>query len=154
MPKISFTPDEMAKIQAILEELDPATHDLTAHYSAVMSAEDWNFVRAYIRKELISFLLLSTMARSVAELASERGLADPDGVRDFLSSRTWTRNFGVADEADDSFLRIAALTGRPSAEASYELAADADTLLEIAEERLLGTLDDEYAELIRRMQAL
>jgi hypothetical protein len=154
VPKISFTPEEMAKIQSILEELDPATHDLTAHYASVMSAEDWNFVRAYIRKELISFLLLSTMARSIAEVASERGLADEEGVRDFLASRTWTRNFGVADEADDSFLRIAALTGRPSPDANYELAADADTLLEIAEERLLGTLDDEYAELVRRMQAL
>jgi hypothetical protein len=154
VPKISFTPEEMAKIQSILEELDPTTHDLTAHYATLMSAEDWAFVRAYIRKELISFLLLSTMARSIAEVASERGLADEEGVRDFLASRTWTRNFGVADEADDSFLRIAALTGRPSPDANYELAADADTLLEIAEERLLGTLDDEYAELVRRMQAL
>jgi hypothetical protein len=154
VPKITFTPKEMAKIQAILEELDPATHDLTAHYASIMSLDDWNFVRAYIRKELVSFLLLSTMARSLADVAAERGLADPEGVRDFLSSRTWTRNFGVADEADDSFLRIAAQTGRPSPDSNYELAADADTLLEIAEERMIGTLDDEYAELVRRMQAL
>ena len=154
MPKLTFTPKEMAKIQAILEELDPATHDLTAHYASIMSADDWNFVRAYIRKELVSFLLLSTMARSLADVASERGLADADGVRDFLASRTWTRNFGVADEADESFLRIAAETGRPNPDSNYELAADADTLLEIAEERMIGTLDDEYAELVRRMQAL
>jgi hypothetical protein len=151
VPKISFTPNEMAKIQSILEELDPATHDLTAHYAMALDPDDWAFVRAYIRKELISFILLSTMARSMADVATDRGLADEDGVRDFLSSRTWTRNFGVADDADDRFLKIAARTGRPNSEANYELAADADTLMEIAEERLLGTLDDEYAELVRRM---
>jgi hypothetical protein len=154
MPKITFTPDEMAKIRSILEELDPATHDLTSHYATSMNAEDWSYVRAYIRKELISFILLSSMARGVADAATDRGLAGTEGVKDFLTSRTWTRNFGVADDADDRFLRIASATGRPSPDANYELAVDADTLMEIAEERLLGTLDDEYAELVRRMQSL
>jgi hypothetical protein len=154
VPKISFNPAEMAKIQSILEELDPASHDLTSHYAATMDADDWGFVRAYIRKELISFILLSSMVRTLADVATERGIADAEGVRDFLASRTWTRNFGVADEADDRFLQIAAGTGRPSPDANFELATDADTLMEIAEERLLGTLDDEYIELVRRMQAL
>jgi hypothetical protein len=154
VPKITFTPAEMAKIRSILDELDPATHDLTSHYAATIPPEDWNYVLTYIRKELISFVLLSSMARSIADVATERGLADTEGVKDFLTSRTWTRNFGVADDADDRFLQIASATGRPSPTSNYELATDADTLMEIAEERLLGTLDDEYAELVRRMQSL
>jgi hypothetical protein len=154
VPKITFTPAEIAKIRSILDELDPATHDLTSHYATMMDAEDWSFVRAYIRKELLSFTLLSTMARAVADAAIERGLAGAEGVKDLLTSRTWTRNFGVADDADDRFRQIASATGRPSAAVNYELATDADTLMEIAEERLLGTLDDEYVELVRRMQSL
>lgn len=154
MPKITFTPAEMAKIQSILEELDPATHDLTRQYASTMDPDDWSFVRAYIRKELVSFVLLSCMARGVADAARARGLADSEGVREFMTSRTWTRNFGVADDADDRFLQLAAATGRPTPDANYDLATDADTLMEIAEERLLGTLDDEYAELVRRMTSL
>ena len=153
MARITLSAAERARINAILVELEPSCHDLTRRYASELAPHEWEFVLGYIRNELRSFLEIRTMARALADAARKRGLADDAGISDFLASRTWVRNFGVADDDDDRFMAIAASTGRPSPRANYDLSTDADTLLEIAEERLLGTIDDEYIELLRRMKA-
>ncbi len=153
MARITFSAAERARIAAILVELEPAFHDLTRRYANELDPQEWEFVVGYIRNELRSFLEIRTMAGAFAEAARDGGLADERGIADFLASRSWVRNFGVADDDDDRFMAIAATTGRPNPRVNYELSTDADTLLEIAEERLLGTIDDEYVELLRRMKA-
>lgn len=151
MGRIIFTDDERARIEQILEELDPARHELTRHYRDRLSAAEWDFVWRYIRNELRGLLELTTLALTLAEEAAARGLANDDGINDFLGSRTWVRNFDIADPQDDRFIAIAKGLGRSADTSNYDLVIDADTLMEIAQERMKGTLEEEYVELLREL---
>ncbi len=140
MPRIIFSGTERLRMNAILKELDPATHEFTSRFANVLSSEDWNFVQNYARAEMRGALEMGLLARSVAEVARQRGIGSEQGVSSFLDSTPWMRNFGVSDDADERFKMIADL------ESPLFVAVDA--LLQLAQDRMFNTLDEEYARLL------
>ena len=142
MPRISFTGEEHARINHVLRELDPATHDLTAHWRNLLSGEDWAFLQDYVRTEMRATLEMGMLARSIAAVVDERRLADKAAVDHFMRSTPWSRNFGLTDEAEE---RLMSILGQ-ALDSPLFLAIEA--LMQMAEDRMFDTLDIEYRSLL------
>ena len=142
MPRIAFTGEEHARINHVLRELDPATHELTAHWSDLLNGEDWAFLQDYVRTEMRATLEMGMLARSIAAVVNERRLADTTAVDHFLRSTTWSRNFGLTDDAEE---RLMSILGQ-ALDSPLFLAIEA--LMQMAEDRMFDTLDSEYRSLL------
>ena len=140
MAEIVFTGEDLRRIEDAVGDLDPSTHELIVIHEGSFNQEDWNFVLRYIDERLSAALKLGLMARCLGRAAEEAELADERGVQHFLSSRAWVHNFGVASTADEYFQAL-------STSAGGRLSKALDALIEIAQDRLFGTLDEEYERL-------
>jgi hypothetical protein len=140
MARVLISAGERGRIVAILRELDPETHDLTARFQEQLDPEDWAFVCDYTRAEIKGALEIGLMARAVAEAARRRGVSNEEGIGNFLDSIAWMRNFGVSDPHDERFKELCGI------DTPLFLAVDA--LLQMAQDRMFGTLDEEYARLL------
>lgn len=137
MAQIALTEDEEARIESILDELDPLNHELVLPARDPLSAEEWGFVVDHIRQKIRSALELGFMARALACTAERRGLSDDRGADHFLRSKAWVHNFGVAQTGDEYFCALSLKSGN-------RLLKAADALVEFAQDRVFDTFDDEY----------
>ncbi|HYO60919.1 MAG TPA: hypothetical protein VEU29_03365 [Actinomycetota bacterium] len=70
--------------------------------------DDWDFVLDYVRGEVRASLELGMMVRALLDLAESRGHVSPVVSEWFRSNQTFrSRNFGVADQLDARFMRLA-----------------------------------------------
>lgn len=151
--QIVFSSDERERIAAILEELDPAEHELTRRYADRMSEQEWKWVTDYLRHELRALLEIGVMLRAVAHTARTRGHADRAAVKRLLRDNR-TRNFGLPDDADAYFNDICMLCEPASLDDGEPgLWKAGDALLELAGDRMFDTLGEEYAELLDSLEA-
>jgi hypothetical protein len=140
MARIVLSAAEKAKITSIVRELDPATHGLTAPFKTVVSESEWYFIVNYARSEMRGALQVGVLARAMAEAVRRLGAANDQGIASFLDSTAWMRNFGISDEDDERFKDLCGV------DSPLFLAVDA--LLQMAQDRMFGTLDEEYARLV------
>lgn len=141
MPKVVYSGAERLRMNAILDELDPATSELTTPFQDVLSEDDWNFVVTYARNEMRAALEIGMLTRAVAEAARDRAASNEEGVAAFFEAVSCMRNFGVSDRTDERFRNIA--------DVDSPLFIAVDALLQMAQDRLFNTLDEEYVRLLR-----
>jgi hypothetical protein len=144
MAVISYSNSEWVKVEEILVDLNPTIDELTKRYFGKFDRRDWLFIRSYIRMELRAALQLGAMLRAVAQVAVEQGLANDEAAKTFVQSNA-RRNFGVMDPAEVGFEVVSEVN-----ECKEELRRAIAALAELANDRMFGTLDDEYAELIAK----
>jgi hypothetical protein len=135
---------EWVKVEEILIELNPTIDELTQHYFGRFDKRDWLFVRSYIRMELRAALQLGAMLRAVAKVALEQGLANEEAAKCFVQVNA-RRNFGLLDPAEVGFEVVSEVN-----ECKDELRRAVLALAELANDRMFGTLDEEYAELLAK----
>lgn len=128
-------------MEEILEELDPNGHELFAPHKALLSDADWAFICDYTRERMRSAIQIGAMARAFVETAQQLGATDDRGAQHFLRSKAWIHNFGVTASADEYFCALSAICGNRLGRAS-------DALVEIAQDRMFETLDEEYQRLL------
>jgi hypothetical protein len=151
--QIVFSPEERARVESILEEFDPAEHELTRRFADRMSEQEWKWVTRYLRRELRALLEIGVMLRAVTALAHERGHADRTAVRRLLRDNR-TRNFGLPDDADAYFNDLCMMCEPTSIDqGDPSLWRAGDALLELAADRMFDTLGEEYAELLDSLDA-
>lgn len=142
MPEIIFTSREKNQLDAVLAELDPASHDLLIDYNDTLSSEDWNFVCDYLRSKLRAVLEAGLLIGSVTDVARASKLVDEAAVRSNFVKALWNYNFSFSKAIEDTFLEIAG--GRRDA----PLCVAAEALIEIAEDRMFGTFEDAHEQLL------
>ncbi len=140
MAHIALTDEDRRVIAETLEELDPASHELLARFRDALSESDWTFTVGYVTGRIQSALEIGLIARAVATCAELSGMADERGKDHFLRSKAWLHNFGVPQTGDEYFFAVSAAAGGGLVRAH-------EALLELAQDRLFGTLDDEYERL-------
>ena len=140
MAEIVFSGEDLNRIEEAIADLDPKTHELIVIHEGCFSEDDWAFILKYIEERLSAALKLGLMARCLGVAAEKADLADERGVQHFIGSKAWVHNFGIASTADEYFHAL-------STSAGGRLAKALDALVEIAQDRLFGTLDDEYQRL-------
>jgi hypothetical protein len=145
VPEIRFTKAERAEVDLVMTELDPETHEFLFDFSLVCPEEDWQFLVGYARREMRAALELGLLARATSQVATELGATDDAGARAYLGSIAWLRNFGRADDADERFLE---LCGEPGTDSPLFVAVE--SLLELAQDRMFGTIDEEYRALLEQ----
>jgi hypothetical protein len=141
MSTFSFSPQDLTQIEVILDEVDVASHELLRPVEPAVSTNDWAFVIGYIEERLRAALEIGILARSFCTTAVERGYADERGVDHFLRSKAWLHNFGVTQRGDEHFYSL-------SAACEHRLVRALDALVEIVQDRMFSTLDDEYERLL------
>jgi hypothetical protein len=141
---VSFSNTEWSRVEEILVELNPTIDELTHRYFGSFDKRDWLFVRSYIRMELRAVLQLGAMLRAVAKVALEQGLANEEAAKCFVQVNA-RRNFGLLDPAEVGFEVVSEVN-----ECKDELRQAILALGELANDRMFGTFDEEYAELIAK----
>ena len=144
MPKVVFTNAESARIQEILEELNPARHELTARFSQTLADEDWEFVQDYVRAKMRALLETGLTMRSAVDLARATQLVDEQAVRRNFLHALWTYNFSFKAEIEEAFMDVVG----GNEEAPLYVAVEA--LIDLAEDRMFGTFEEAHARLLRR----
>ena len=146
MPSISFNRHEDADITRILHELDPAHHDLIVPFRQVMTDDDWSFLHDFLRTEMRMVLEMGLMARSVAGLSSHAPLSVQMAAEELVRASRWASHGGCGMSASEE--RLVEIAGEDPL-SPLRLAIEA--LMELAEDRLFGTIDDEYVRLSREL---
>jgi hypothetical protein len=141
---VSFSNTEWSRVEEILVELNPTIDELTHRYFGSFDKRDWLFVRSYIRMELRATLQLGAMLRAVAKVALEQGLANEEAAKCFVQVNA-RRNFGLLDPAEVGFEVVSEVN-----ECKEELRQAILALAELANDRMFGTFDEEYAELVAK----
>jgi hypothetical protein len=142
MAVVTFSNTEWVKVEEILVDLNPTIDELTKRFFGTFDKRDWLFIRSYIRMELRAALQLGAMLRAVAKVAVEQGLANDEAAKCFVQVNS-RRNFGLMDPAEVGFEVVSEVN-----ECKDELRRAIAALAELANDRMFGTLDEEYAELI------
>jgi hypothetical protein len=144
MAVVSFSNAEWTRVEEILVELSPTIEELTHHYFGSFDKRDWLFVRSYIRMELRAALQLGAMLRAVTKVAIEQGLANEEAAKCFVQVNA-RRNFGLLDPAEVGFEVVSEVN-----ECKEELRRAIVVLADLANDRMFGTLDEEYADLVAK----
>lgn len=144
MASVTISNAEWVKVEEILVDLNATIDELTKRYFGKFDKRDWLFVRSYIRMELRAALQLGAMLRAVAKVAVEQGLANDEAAKCFVQVNA-RRNFGLLDPAEVGFEVVSEVN-----ECKEELRRAVLALAELANDRMFGTLDDEYAELLAK----
>ncbi len=140
MAHIALSDEDRRVIAETLEELDPASHELLARFREVLNDSDWAFAVGYVTARIRGALEIGLIARAVVAAAERNGLADERGSDHFLRSKAWLHNFGVPQTGDEYFYAVSAAAGGGLVRAH-------EALLELAQDHLFGTFDDEYQRL-------
>jgi hypothetical protein len=141
---VSFSNTEWVRVEEILGELNPTIDELTEHYFGRFDKRDWLFVRSYIRMELRAALQLGAMLRAVGKVALEQGIANDEAVKTFVRVNA-RRNFGLLDPAQVGFEVVSEVNS-----CKDELRRAIQALADLANDRMFGTIDEEYADLISK----
>jgi hypothetical protein len=141
---VSISNTEWVRVEEILVELNPTIDELTQRYFGKFDKRDWLFVRSYIRMELRAALQLGAMLRAVAKVAIDQGLANEEAAKCFVSVNA-RRNFGLLDPAEVGFEVVSEVN-----ECKEELRRAIVVLADLANDRMFGTLDEEYADLLAK----
>jgi hypothetical protein len=141
---VSISNTEWVKVEEILVELNATIDELTQRYFGKFDKRDWLFVRSYIRMELRAALQLGAMLRAVAKVAVEQGLANEEASKSFVQVNA-RRNFGLLDPAEVGFEVVSEVN-----ECKEELRRAIVALADLANDRMFGTLDEEYADLLAK----
>ena len=144
MAVVSFSNTEWSRVEEILVELNPTIDELTHRYFGSFDKRDWLFVRSYIRMELRATLQLGAMLRAVSKVALEQGLANEEAAKCFVQVNA-RRKFGLLDPAEVGFEVVSEVN-----ECKEELRQAILALAELANDRMFGTFDEEYAELVAK----
>jgi hypothetical protein len=142
MPDITFTARERQRVNAIIDELDPADHELLCPYQDMISAEDWQFVCDYTRAKMRSVLETGLLVASVAERARVTDLVGEETIRNNFVRSLWTYDFSFRKAIEDTFVAVAG--GRK--EAPLCLATEA--LVDLAEDLMFATFEDAHERLL------
>jgi hypothetical protein len=142
MPDITFTAQERQRVNAIIDELDPADHELLCSYHDMLSAKDWQFVCDYVRAKMRAVLETGLLVASVAERARVTGLVGEESIRDNFVRILWHYDFSFRKEIEDAFVAVAG----DRSEAPLCLAAEA--LVELAEDLMFATFEDAHERLL------
>jgi hypothetical protein len=144
MAVVSFSNAEWVRVEEILVELNPTIDELTEDYFGRFDKRDWLFIRSYIRMELRAALQLGVMLRAVGKVALEQGIANAEAIKTFVQVNA-RRNFGLLDPAQVGFEVVAEVN-----ECKDELRRAILVLSDLANDRMFGTIDEEYAELVSK----
>jgi hypothetical protein len=144
MAVVSFSNAEWVRVEEILVELNPTIDELTEAYFGRFDKRDWLFIRSYIRMELRAALQLGVMLRAVGKVALEQGIANEEAIKTFVQVNA-RRNFGLLDPAQVGFEVVAEVN-----ECKDELRRAILVLSDLANDRMFGTIDEEYAELVSK----
>jgi hypothetical protein len=144
MAVVTFSNAEWVRVEEILVELNPTIDELTERYFGKFDKRDWLFVRSYIRMELRAALQLGAMLRAVAKVALDQGLANEEAVKCFVQVNA-RRNFGLVDPAEVGFEVVSEVN-----ECKDELRRAILVLTDLANDRMFGTMEEEYKELIAK----
>jgi hypothetical protein len=144
MAVVSFSNAEWVRVEEILVELNPTIDELTEAYFGRFDKRDWLFIRSYIRMELRAALQLGVMLRAVGKVALEQGIANDEAIKTFVQVNA-RRNFGLLDPAQVGFEVVAEVN-----ECKDELRRAILVLSDLANDRMFGTIDEEYAELVSK----
>jgi hypothetical protein len=142
MPEIAFTSHERSRIEQILQDLEPATHELTRHFSDQLSSDDWGFVRDYVRAKTRAVLETGLLMRAAAELSRASRLVDELSIRRNFLHTLWTYNFSFQSEIESTFVDIAG-------DADSALCIAVEGLIELAEDAMFNTFEDAHALLLK-----
>ncbi len=99
------SPRAFDEVGRVLDQLD-----LSRHLDPLRESlgSEWEFVLDYLRGEVRASLELGMMVRALLDLAESRGHVAPVVSEWFRSNQTFrSRNFGVADQQDARFMRLA-----------------------------------------------
>jgi hypothetical protein len=141
---VSFSNTEWVRVEEILAELNPTIDELTEHFFGRFDKRDWLFVRSYIRMELRAALQLGAMLRAVGKVALEQGIANDEAVKTFVRVNA-RRNFGLLDPAQVGFEVVSEVNN-----CKDELRRAIQGLSDLANDRMFGTIDEEYADLVSK----
>jgi hypothetical protein len=141
---VSFSNTEWVRVEEILAELNPTIDELTEHYFGRFDKRDWLFIRSYIRMELRAALQLGAMLRAVGKVALEQGIANDEAVKTFVRVNA-RRNFGLLDPAQVGFEVVSEVNN-----CKEELRRAIQALADLANDRMFGTIDEEYADLVAK----
>ena len=144
MAVVSFSNVEWVRVEEILVELNPTIDELTEDYFGRFDKRDWLFIRSYIRMELRAALQVGGMLRAVGKVALEQGIANAEAIKTFVQVNA-RRNFGLLDPAQVGFEVVAEVN-----ECKDELRRAILVLSDLANDRMFGTIDEEYAELVSK----
>ena len=144
MAVVSFSNTEWVRVEEILAELNPTIDELTEHFFGRFDKRDWLFVRSYIRMELRAGLQLGAMLRAVGKVALEQGIANDEAVKTFVRVNA-RRNFGLLDPAQVGFEVVSEVNN-----CKDELRRAIQGLSDLANDRMFGTIDEEYADLVSK----
>jgi hypothetical protein len=98
-------PQAVGVVERVLDELELGRHLDPLRESL---GPEWEFVLDYVRGEVQASLELGMMVRALLDLAESRGHVAPIVSEWFRSNQTFrSRNFGVADQRDARFMRLA-----------------------------------------------
>jgi len=142
MPKITFTAQERERVNAIIDELDPADHELLCPYYDALSADDWEFVCDYIRAKMRTVLETGLLVGSVVERTRINKLVDEETARHNFIQTLWNYNFSFQKRIEETFIEIA------GAHKEAPLCLAAEALVELAEDLMFGTFEDAHEQLL------
>jgi len=142
MPDIIFSAQERRRINTIIDELDPADHELLGPYYDMLSSKDWEFVCDYIRAKMRAVLETGLLIASLAEKARVTRLVDDETIRNNFVRTLWNYNFSFQQPIENTFVEVAG----GHREAPLCLAAEA--LVEMAEDVMFGTFEDAHVHLL------
>jgi hypothetical protein len=141
MARIALTEQDQQSIAEILADVEmQASELLSEEEEETLEPADWDFFLLHVRQKVRSALEIGLIARAVGHAAHDRDLCDERGLDHFLRSKAWVHNFGVTQTADEYLLALSAKSGG-------RLVRCVDALVEIAQDRMFGTLDEEYQRL-------
>lgn len=141
MAKIVLSHSDVQAIEEVLRYLDPASNEVILGLSEAMSDSDWEFAVTYMKRRIRSALEIEMMARCMIQASMDRNLCDERGADHYLRSKAWTHNYGVVQTADEYFTAISSANGG-------KLSQVLEALILIAQDRMFGSLDEEYERLL------
>lgn len=146
MAAITFSDQELARIDSILSELDPASHDLMRPYAEKLEVREWELLQDYVRARLRRTLMTGLMAGAVTAVAEAEGLAYPGTGSKAFGRRfkeAWVDSFAPIPDCWRLAPVLARLEDGRSCVLKEILALEA-----MAENRMFETLDDQLAQLL------
>ncbi|MGH2698199.1 MAG: hypothetical protein ACRDJL_03230 [Actinomycetota bacterium] len=93
MPDITFTAQEQQRINAIIDEFDPADHEMLCPYYDTLASNDWEFVCDYLRAKMRAVLETGLLMTSVVEKSRTTKLVDEGAIRNNFVRTLWNYDF-------------------------------------------------------------
>lgn len=170
MARVAFTPEELAAVDDVCRELDPAKHELTAGYiDAIDDPSERRHVIAHLRRALRAELIVGLVMRAGADACVSHGVVDADAAEHFVAddydkprtgitgtrrlreARRWQYNLGyLSNEAIVTYRILRRHYSRgPGRDGLYPEDRPFFALLDLANDRMFDSLEQEHRRLLR-----